>query len=224
MHSTKSEILALLKRSDGATVDDLASSIGLAPMTVRQHLTALQRDAFVCADEVRRSTGRPHYRYRLTERGHRRVSDGYDRLLALLLEQAGSLEPADVAERSGRERRAVLFRRAAAALAAAHRRELCSVASSAERLDRVTAVLRAHGGFAEWHDLDGGGIEVRDFGCVFRAIAGDDGPCEWHETFLEGILGGPVRPLAGPGEGAACCRYAVVVAPAQAAQQTRQVR
>lgn len=222
MHSTKSEILALLKRSDGATVDDLASSIGLAPMTVRQHLTALERDAFVCAEEVRRSAGRPHYRYRLTERGHRHVSDGYDRLLALLLEQAGYVEAADVAESSHRERRAALFRRAAAALADAHRRELCMMTSPVERLDRVTAILRAHGGFAEWHDLDGGAVEVRDFGCVFRAMVDDGGPCEWHETFLAVILGGPVRPLAGPGEGAACCRYAVVEEPSPIVQQTRQ--
>jgi len=36
MHSTKTEILTLLKRSDGATVDDLSTSIGLASMTVRR--------------------------------------------------------------------------------------------------------------------------------------------------------------------------------------------
>ena len=89
MHSTKTDILALLKRNDGATVDEISSALGLAPMTVRQHLTALERDALVSGQEVRRPTGRPHFRFRLTEDGHRRVSDGYDRLLALLVTAAG---------------------------------------------------------------------------------------------------------------------------------------
>ena len=44
MHSTKNEILALLKRSDGASVEELSTALGFASMTVRQHLTALERD------------------------------------------------------------------------------------------------------------------------------------------------------------------------------------
>jgi len=59
MHSTKTEILAHLKRNDGSTVDGIASSLNLAPMTVRQHLMALERDGMVRAEEVRRFVGRP---------------------------------------------------------------------------------------------------------------------------------------------------------------------
>ena len=59
MHSTKTEILAHLKRNDGSTVDGIASSLNLAPMTVRQHLMALERDGAVRSEEVRRATGRP---------------------------------------------------------------------------------------------------------------------------------------------------------------------
>ena len=94
MHSTKTEILAHLKRHDGSTVDGIASSLNLAPMTVRQHLTALERDGAVQAS--RRCVAPPAARtssYRLTAEGHRRVSDGYDRLLALLVEQVGLIEP-----------------------------------------------------------------------------------------------------------------------------------
>ena len=76
MHNTKTEILALLKRSDGATVDDIATSLSLASMTVRQHLTALQRDALIQAQEVRRATGRPHYLYSPERRGPPRYCPG----------------------------------------------------------------------------------------------------------------------------------------------------
>jgi predicted ArsR family transcriptional regulator len=69
LHSTKSLILAFIKRNWRSTVDELAQALGLAPMTVRQHLTAPQCDDLLEAEPVRRATGRPHYIYRLTRRG-----------------------------------------------------------------------------------------------------------------------------------------------------------
>lgn len=206
MHSTKTEILALLKRSDGATVDEIASTVGLAPMTVRQHLTALERDSLVRAEEVRRPTGRPHYRYGLTGEGHRSVADGYDRMLALLVEQAGLIEP----ERNGataEERRGRLFRAAAQALAERHRAEVLAL-SGGERFDRVAEILRAHGGFADWHD-NGGAFELRDFSCTYRETVGRAGRCEWHETFLSSVLDAPIRVVDTPADCAVCCRYVI---------------
>lgn len=220
MHSTKSEILALLKRSDGSTVDDLASALGLAPMTVRQHLTAMDRDGLVRAEEVRRPTGRPHYRYRLTADGHRHVSHGHDRMLALLVEQVGGIEAADVAGAAPDERRGRLFRRAAEALAEAHRAELRTLPAAA-RAERIAAILQAHGGFAEWHQLGGDALELRDFSCVFRATVGSCVPCEWHETFLTAILGTPVRAADGPADCADCCRYVIPARALAPAPQSR---
>jgi predicted ArsR family transcriptional regulator len=207
MHSTKTEILARLKRNDGATVDDLASNLGLAPMTIRQHLTALERDDLVRAEEVRRATGRPHHLYRLTTDGHRSVSDGYDRMLALLVEQAGGMEPGDVAGATPDERRALLFRRAAGALATRYQGEIRALRGG-EQAGRLVAILREHGGFAEWHAL-GDAFEVRDFGCVFRESMGDAMACAWHEEFLGVALGAAVQPAAEPDGCAACCRYII---------------
>jgi predicted ArsR family transcriptional regulator len=207
MHSTKNEILALLKRNDGSTVDELASSLNLAPMTVRQHLTALERDSLVRSEEVRRQTGRPHYRFRLTVDGHRRMLDGHDRMLTLLVEQAGFLEPEDIAGVGPTERRARLFHNAAVALAAQHRAEVLA-APGVQRFDRVVAILRTYGGFAEWHDM-GGSYEVRDFGCVFRQMAGGAGECAWHHTFLSQLLDDDIQTADGPADCAACCRYTV---------------
>ncbi len=207
MHTTKTEILALLKRSDGATVDDIASSLGLAPMTVRQHLTALERDDLVQAREVRRTTGRPHYRYSLTDEGHRSVAQGYDRMVTLLVEAAGMLDPELVAGATPAERRGSLFRLAAAALAEKNRLDVLALSGRAQ-VERVVDILRAHGGFAEWHDL-GDRFEIRDFSCVFRNCAGDYGPCEWHETFLAQVMDADIRAAPATDDCAACCRYLV---------------
>lgn len=204
MHSTKTEILTVLKRHDGATVDDLASSLRLAPMTVRQHLTALERDELVAAQEVRRTTGRPHFRYRLTELGHRRLGEGYDRLATLLVDSAVHLNGSP----PGGDVRRQLFRLAGEALAQQHISEIAALPEDA-RVARAVAILRGHGGFAEFHH-EGGVIEIRDFGCVFRATVGGGGPCEWHEAFLRVLFEERVAAAAQPEDGcAACCRYII---------------
>ena len=205
MHSTKTEILALLKRNHGATVDELSSSLSLAPMTVRQHLTALERDGAVSAREVRRPNGgRPHFLYSLTEEGHRRLSEGYDRLVALLVREAGALDTTAPADPDARRRQ--LFRLAAESLAERYRSE--TIALSGEPLvERLAGILREHGGFADWHDA-GGAIELRDFNCVFRALVAGDGPCDWHETFLSTILQAQVH-ASSPEGCAECCSYII---------------
>lgn len=205
MHSTKTEILAHLKRNDGSTVDGIASSLNLAPMTVRQHLTALERDGAVRAEEVRRPTGRPHFHYRLTDDGHRRLSEGYDRLVALLVEQAGILQPNG---HSPDGKRNELFRAAALALAERHGPEVRAMAP-AEQTARAVAILRMHGGFSEQHAADDV-IEIRDFGCVYRETVSRHGRCEWHETFLTALLDAEVISVASGGdECAVCCRYLI---------------
>ena len=69
MRTTKNQILSHLKRSGGSSVEELSTSLGLARMTIRQHLATLERDALVSSREVRRATGRPHYVFSLTDSG-----------------------------------------------------------------------------------------------------------------------------------------------------------
>jgi predicted ArsR family transcriptional regulator len=217
MHSTKLEILAFLKRSDGATVDEMASSLGVAGMTVRQHLLALERDGAVRAETVRRPAGRPSFRYHLTDDGHRRLSDGYDRLVALLVEQAGSLEPIDLSSAAPQERQALLFRRAAVTLADRTRGEIFALEGAA-RVERIAGILRLHGGFADWHE-NGAGYELRDFNCVYRGCVGGGGACEWHGPFLRALLGQHVVSAPPPDDPCAeCCRYMI---PAEALAPTK---
>lgn len=207
MHSTKHEILTLLKRNDGSTVDELASSLEFAPMTVRQHLITLERDGLVRTEEVRRATGRPHYRYRLTNEGHRRIADGHDRVLALFVEQAGLLEPADIAGFAPEDRRRRLFVRAATSLAERYRRDVHGLSGGAQA-DRIVSILQSHGGFADWIEA-GDAYELRDFSCVYRDTIGGDGPCVWHETFLSGVIDAEIRVADGPANCAVCCRYII---------------
>jgi len=96
-----------------------------------------------------------------------------------------------------------------------------AVLAGAARMDRIAAILRSHGGFADWHDL-GGEVELRDFSCVFRTSVGGHVPCAWHEAFLAAILGADVRAPIEPAACADCCRCIVPVHAAVSAPSRRR--
>jgi predicted ArsR family transcriptional regulator len=64
---TRREILNILKKKGRATLEELATGVGLVPVTVRAHLNVLERDDLVQYEEVRGKVGRPFYVYSLTE-------------------------------------------------------------------------------------------------------------------------------------------------------------
>jgi hypothetical protein len=106
------------------------------------------------------------------------------------------------------EARREVVRAAAVALAAQHQAEIAQLPARG-RVERAVAILRSHGGFAEFHERDGL-FELRDFSCVFRPSLGSAAPCEWHETFLRAVLGDEVEAAPEPDDGCAvCCRYVI---------------
>jgi len=215
MNTSKTEILALLKRNGGHSVNELASSLHLARITVRQHLTHLERDGLVAADRRSGASGRPTLVFRLTAKGH---AAGFprrsDRLAELLLREIGLLEGGELNGLSPQEKTSLVLQRLAHRLAEEYA-PLLQGWPLGERVVFVTEVMHADGGFAEWVATDGG-YEIRDFNCLFhRLLDGEQGICEWHRTFLSRMLGAEVRIAPCPGDNSACCRYLVeTVAPA----------
>lgn len=67
VQDTRWQILLCLKKSAGMTVNQLANTLGLSSMGVRQHLAILGRDNMVGYDWERRDRGRPRYVYKITE-------------------------------------------------------------------------------------------------------------------------------------------------------------
>src|SRR3972149_1654240 len=166
MQSTKSQILAHLKRSGNGTVDGLASTLGLARMTVRQHLAALERDGLVESGEERRRTGRPRMVFSLSDRGQEMFPKRYDRLADLALQEVAFLDAEEIAGRSPQEKKRL-----------------------PERVAAVAQILHEEGGFAEWH-REGEAFEIVDYNCVYRRVADShDDICDWHMELLARLLG-----------------------------------
>jgi len=221
LRTTKSEILAHLKRTGGSAVEELATSLGLARMTVRQHLATLERDDLVNSREVRRATGRPHYVFSLTDRGEEMFPKRYDRLAGLILEEVSLLDGAEIAGLTPAQKRRLLFDRMVGRL---HSQYEAKVAGKAlkERVEAVAGILDEEGGFAEWRPVNGG-FEIADYNCVYRRVVDShDDLCDWHLSLLSRLLGNDVTCTQFMSKGAECCRFVVEGGEAAAPAQTEE--
>jgi predicted ArsR family transcriptional regulator len=208
LQSTKSQILALLKRSGGSTVEELASALELARMTVRQHLATLQRDNLVTSREERRPTGRPHFVYSLTDKGEETFPKRYDRLADMIIDEVALLNGSEIEGLSPAEKKALLFRKLARRIASQYAPRLEGKGLE-ERVSAVVDILQAEGGFAEWRRLEEG-FEIVGHNCAYRRVAeSQDEVCVWHLELFSQLLGGRVRSAELQTGGGDCCRFIV---------------
>jgi len=208
MQTTKSQILALLKRSAGSTVEELASALNLARMTVRQHLATLERDDLVTAHEVRRPTGRPHFVYSLTDKGEESFPKRYDRLADMIIDEVALLDSSEIEGLSPAGKKLLLFRKLAGRIAGQYAQRLQGKCLE-ERVLVVADILQAESGFAEWRKL-AQGYEIVDYNCAYRKVAeSQDEVCAWHLELLSRLVGGDVRAAEFQSHGGDCCRFIV---------------
>jgi len=207
MQTTKSQILALLRRSGPLTVGALAEALALAPMTVRQHLTSLERDGLVRVAAERQPKGRPHYLYGLTEKGEQSFPRRYDRLAGQLLHEMSLLDPFELTGLNPSDRIDFMLQRLADRVVEQHTLQLAG-ASLEERVRQVAAILQEESGFVESEAADGR-LVIRDYNCMYRSLTEPRGAlCAWHRRLIERLTGrSPIEVVgAGPED---CCRYVI---------------
>lgn len=208
MTSTKENILSHLKRTGSATIDALSRDFGMARMTIRQHLAALERDGLVVSHEERRKSGRPRLVYRLSEGGEERFPRRYERLAQLALQEVGFLDANEIAGLGPEDKKRVLLLKIAERVYREHEPRV-QEKPLPERVEIVTEILREEGGFAEWSPTEGG-YEIADHNCVYRRVV-ESHPdlCEWHLSLLGRLLGKDVRGAQFMSKGADSCRFVV---------------
>ncbi len=208
MQSTKEHILAHLKRTGASTVEGLATQFGLARMTVRQHLTGLERDGLVASCEQRGRTGRPHLLFSLSEGGEERFPKRYDRLADLALQEVAFLDADEIAGLEPEEKKKLLLRKMAERVYLEHEAKVRDKELK-ERVAVVADILIEEGGLAEW-TMDGGQYEIVDYNCVYRKVADTHADlCDWHLSLLGKLLGRQVECNQFIAQGAECCRFLV---------------
>lgn len=165
MHETRQRIIELLKEKRQATVDELATAIGLTPMAVRYHLNVLQADNLISAAAVRRQSGpgRPQQVYKLTEAANDLFPEDYHSLTGYLLDELST--------RLGRDGLDNLFNTIADRLAAEAPPPRPGQSFEA-RLDEVVNFLGGKG-FAVCWEREQNQYLIHAHSCPYRRLAKD---------------------------------------------------
>lgn len=87
MKSTRDRILQTLLLNPNSTINDLAVAVDINTVSVRHHLTSLQAEDLIQAQEERHGIGRPRLVYSLTETGAELFPTRYLKLVNQLFEQ-----------------------------------------------------------------------------------------------------------------------------------------
>lgn len=200
MKSTRDRILHSLLGQPKMTINALAEAVGINPISVRHHLTNLQVEGLVAAEEERHGVGRPHLVYRLTEDGLEKFPTRYLRLTTRLLQQLKDTMPKPLV--------AKLFNEIAESIAQDYAGQMQGLPME-ERLEFVKTLLGEEGFTVEW-EKDGGQYKIHEISCPYYQI-GITHPevCTVDQTIISKMLAVPAEKVQCILDGSAHCTYVV---------------
>ena len=141
-------------------MEKLAEAADVSPVTVRHHLNALLADGSIEATPVRRSVGRPHMTYSLSQAGEELFPKNYFRLSTLLLEEIRDRFSPDVVTS--------IFNGVANRIANDNSERFEGL-SFEGRLDFLVTLLEEEGFMARW-EKNGDGYQLTEYGCPWLSM------------------------------------------------------
>src|SRR3990170_4934411 len=200
MKSTKDKILQTLLRKPKVTINELAEAMGINPISVRHHLTNLQLEGLISAEEERHGVGRPRSVYALTKDGMEKFPTRYARLTTRLLQKMKDTMPGPVVSK--------LFNQMAEDLASNYSEQIQSL-NMEERLDFVKNILTEEGFTVEW-EKKGGQYQIHEISCPYYQIGiAHPEVCTVDQTLISKMLALPANKVQCILSGAAYCTYVV---------------
>ena len=203
MKSTKDKILQTLLRRPKITINKLAEAVGINPISVRHHLTNLQMEGLISADEERHGVGRPRLVYSLTEDGLETFPTKYFRLTTRILDQMKETMPGPVV--------AKLFNQIAEDLASEYSSQVQGL-SMEERLELVKELLAQEGFTVEW-EKKGSEYQIHEISCPYYQIGvAHPEVCTVDQTLISKMLALPANKVQCILDGGTHCTYVVQTA------------
>lgn len=200
MKSTKDKILQTLLRKPKITINELAEAVGINPISVRHHLTNLQMEGLIEAEEERHGVGRPRLVYSLTEDGMERFPTKYLRLTTRLLAQMKESIPGPIVTQ--------LFNQVAEDLAREYESQIEGL-SMEERLEFVKELLAREGFTVEW-EKKGDEYQIHEISCPYYQIGiAHPEVCTVDQTLISRMLALPANKVQCILDGGSHCTYVV---------------
>lgn len=184
--STRGQIVTILRRND-ATVDELASSLGLTDNAVRSHLATLERDGLAEQAGVRRGVSKPSAVYRLTQDASRLYKKSDGSLLRSLLQVLQTRLP--------RHQLREVFLSTGKDLAAQFPP---ATGTLEERVQQSAELMGELGGLAEVESTDSAYV-IHGYSCPFAAASPDHpAVCQLAAAILTEYIGSPALAFCQP--------------------------
>jgi DeoR family suf operon transcriptional repressor len=204
MKSTRDRILQTILHHPRRTINELAEAVGINPISARHHLTNLQVEGLVAAEEERHGVGRPRLVYFLTEDGMEKFPTRYLRLTTRLLAQMKETMPAPVVSK--------LFSQIADDMASDYADQVQGL-DMEERLDFVKTLLAEEGFTVEW-EKKGEQYQIHEISCPYYKI-GINHPevCTVDQALISKMLALPAEKVQCILNGGAQCTYVVQPVP-----------
>lgn len=192
LESTRGRAVQIL-RSGSRTVDELAHIMGLSGTSVRAHLSQLESDGVV-HHTPRRGSGKPTQVYSLDPDAEAIFHRAYGPLLAEVIQLLGERVPPTVASEVMKD----AGRRLASGRAV-------PVGDVATRIRAASAILTEMGGMAEVIENEDHTFSIQGLACPIATVsAGHSEACVAIESFLEVLIGAPVRECCERGDRPKC--------------------
>jgi predicted ArsR family transcriptional regulator len=200
MKSTRDRILQTILHQPRRTINELAEAVDINPISARHHLTNLQAEGLVAAEEERHGVGRPRLVYFLTEEGMEKFPTRYLRLTTRLLAQMKETMPAPVVSK--------LFSQIADDMASDYTDQVQGLGME-ERLDFVKTLLAEEGFTVEW-EKKGEQYHIHEISCPYYQI-GISHPevCTVDQALISKMLALPAEKVQCILNGGAHCTYVV---------------
>jgi predicted ArsR family transcriptional regulator len=200
MKSTRERILITLVSQAHSTINELAEAVGINAISVRHHLSTLEAEGLVAAEEERHGVGRPRLVYNLTEKGLERFPTRYLRLTNRLLDQIKETMPQTTV--------ANIFTQMATDLADSAVQK-ARFMNTEGKLNLVKDLLAQEGFIVEW-EKTGDQYQIHEITCPYLHI-GQSHPevCSVDQTVISKILSIPAEKINCVLHGDAHCTYII---------------
>ena len=204
--STREKILQILVSRQNCSINELAESVEINPISVRHHITRLEADRLVDSKEERHGVGRPRRIYFLTEAGMELFPSGYLTLSNRLFDQ---LKKNFSAKTVGD-----IIRDMAGGIAGDIASDIqIENYSTQDRLQMLEQLL-TNEGFSVDIQVKGEKVVINETSCPYIHVGEEHREvCILDETLIHTILGTPVEQINCVLDGDGFCTYEAELMP-----------
>lgn len=200
-NSTRKNIILLLKKNGGMSIEDLSKVIDITPMGIRQHLLALEKKGIVTYVTRRKGIGRPGFIYMLADAANDLFPEAYDSFAVGLLRDIKKHEGSEKIDKIFGWRRDRLFRMNKEALAGKENLD--------DKLNAFKNILEANGHLIEI-GRNNGHYHLKQFHCPIHKISSEfKDACKYELQLYRDLISKNITREQTLSEGASSCLYVI---------------